>query len=207
MQISMTLGTIAALFGVMVILAFIPSVSVLTVSARSAACGFVHGAFATIGIVVGDVIFILLAIFGLAVLADALGGLFILVKYLGGAYLIGLGVVLWRSKLKTIEAEKFIESSLLSSFLAGLFITLGDQKAILFYFGFFPAFIDLSVMTYVDACIIILIASVAVGGVKLGYAYMADQVSVLIHSSAAQVIGIAAGSVLIAVGVFVIARA
>ena len=68
-----------------------------------------------------------------------MGNLFFLVKYLGGAYLIWLGIQVWRSRSKVVKAEEMIEPSLLSSFLTGLFITLGDQKTILFYLGFFPS--------------------------------------------------------------------
>lgn len=206
MQSSMTFSGMAALFGAMVVLAFIPSVSVLAVSTRSAAYGFIHGVFTTMGIVVGDIFFILLAILGLAVLADAMGSLFVLVKYLGGAYLIWLGIQVWRSRSKAVKAEEMIEPSLLSSFLAGLFITLGDQKAILFYLGFFPAFLDLSAISYFDTGIIIAIAIVAVGGVKLGYAYLAGRVGLLINPKANQAIHIAAGSVMIAVGVYLVAK-
>lgn len=203
----MSLGSIIALFGAMVVLAFVPSVSVLAVSARSAASGFVHGVFTTSGIVVGDIILIVLAIFGLSVLAETMGSLFVLIKYFGGAYLIWLGIKLWRSASETAENEGVIESSLLSSFLAGLFITLGDQKAILFYLGFFPAFLDLSAMTYFDTSIIIAIAIVAVSGVKLGYAYAADRTGSLVGSKANQVISIGAGSVMVAVGVGVMVKA
>ncbi len=206
MQSSMTFSGMAALFGAMVVLAFIPSVSVLAVSTRSAAYGFIHGVFTTMGIVVGDIFFILLAILGLAVLADSMGSLFFLVKYLGGAYLIWLGIQVWRSRSKAVKAEEMIEPSLLSSFLAGLFITLGDQKAILFYLGFFPAFLDLSAISYFDTGIIIAIAIVAVGGVKLGYAYLAGRVGLLINPKANQAIHIAAGSVMIAVGVYLVAK-
>ena len=146
----------------MVVLAFIPGVSVLAVSARSAAYGFTHGVFTTIGIIVGDIIFITIAIYGLSVLAELMGSRFVLVKYLGGAYLMWLGVALWREKPKAEEVEGNIESSLLSSFLTGLFITLADQKAILFYFGFFPAFFDLSTFSFFDTSIIIVIATVAI---------------------------------------------
>ena len=203
----MTLSIIAALFGIMVVGAVIPSVSVLTVSATSAASGFIHGVFTTMGIVVGDILFILLAILGLSVLAETLGSMFVLVKYLGGAYLIWLGVELWRSKLNNVKADGAIETSLLASFLAGLFITLGDQKAILFYFGFFPVFLDLSAISYIDTSIIIVIAIVAVGGVKLAYAFLADRVSLLINSRVYKGINITAGSVLIAVGIFVLVKA
>jgi len=205
MESSLTLGSITALFGAMTVLAFIPSVSVLVVSARSAACGFTHGVFTTIGIVVGDIMFIILAIYGLSVLAELMGSRFSLVKFLGGAYLIWLGIALWRPKSKTEGVENNIEPSLMSSFLTGLLITLGDQKAILFYLGFFPAFVDLSSVTLVDTSIIILIATLAVGGAKLVYAFLADRASLLLASSSATgIINIVAGTVMIGVGVFLV---
>ena len=105
-----------------------------------------------------------------------------------------------------MKTEEMIEPSLLSSFLTGLFITLADQKAILFYLGFFPAFLDLSAISYFDTGIIIIIAVIAVGGVKLGYAYLARRVCLLISSKANQAIRIAAGSVMIAVGVYLMAK-
>ena len=92
MQTSLTLTQIAAIFTIMIVGAAVPSVSVLAVSARSAASGFMHGIFTTIGIMVGDILFIVLAIFGLAILAETLGSWFVLIKYLGGAYLIWFGI-------------------------------------------------------------------------------------------------------------------
>ena len=204
----MTFGSSVTLFGAMVVLALVPSISVLAVTTRSAASGFVHGVSTTAGIVVGDVFFIILAIFGLSVLAEALGRLFVLVNYLGGTYLIWLGITLWRSRPKAVEEGGVTESSLLSSFLAGLFITLGDQKAILFYLVFFPAFVDLSALSYLDAGLIILIAIIAVGGVKLAYAFMADRARLLFkRSDAIKRINIAAGTIMIAVGMFLLAKA
>ncbi len=202
----MSFSSIAALFSAMVILAFIPSVSVITVSARAASSGFIHGAFTSLGIVAGDIIFILLAIMGLSFLVETLGKQFVLIKYLGGAYLILLGIQLWRSKSKTMHTGAATDSSLLSSFMAGLLITLGDQKAILFYLGFFPAFVDLSRITYVDTGIIMVTAIVAVGGVKLGYALMANRARQFINNPVAiKRINIAAGAVLIGVGIFLVA--
>ncbi|HEY9710372.1 MAG TPA: LysE family translocator [Oculatellaceae cyanobacterium] len=202
----MTFSTIVALFSAMVVLASIPSVSVLAVSTRSATSGFIHGVFTTLGIVVGDIIFIIIAIWGLSLLAETMGSLFVLIKYLGGAYLILLGIGLCRSKSQNLETVEVIETSLLSSFLTGLFITLGDQKATLFYLGFFPAFLDLSKVSYFDTSIIIAITIVAVGGVKLGYAFMADKARLLISSKIRKGLNIAAGCVMIAVGVFLITK-
>uniref|UniRef100_UPI0025B40F2F LysE family translocator n=1 Tax=Trichocoleus desertorum TaxID=1481672 RepID=UPI0025B40F2F len=191
----------------MVVLASIPSVSVLAVSTRSATSGFIHGVFTTIGIVVGDIIFIIMAIWGLSFLAEKMGSLFVLIKYLGGAYLIWLGIGLYRAKTQDVQTAAVVESSLLSSFLTGLSITLADQKATLFYLGFFPAFLDLSQISYVDTLIIMAITVVAVGGVKLGYAFIADRARVLISSKVRKGINTVAGCVMIAVGVFLLIRA
>ncbi len=207
MQSSMTFSNIVALFSAMIVLASIPSVSVLAVSTRSATSGFIHGVFTTIGIVVGDIIFIIIAIWGLSFLAETMGSLFVLIKYLGSAYLILLGIGLCRSKSKDVETEEVIETSWLSSFLAGLSITLADQKSTLFYLGFFPAFLDISKLSYVDTIVIIAITTVSVGGVKLAYAFMADRARLMVSSKTRTGMNLAAGCVMIAVGVFLVTKA
>ena len=77
--------------------------------------------------------------------------------------------------------------SLLSSFSSGLLLTLGDQKAIFFYLGFFPAFVDLDSVTFIDILVICLITLVTVGGVKLLYAWLVSRAGrALAQSSKAQ---------------------
>ncbi len=191
----------------MIVLAIIPSVSVLAVSARAAAFGFSHGLFTALGIVAGDIIFILVAIYGLVFVAEAMGEQFVLIKYIGGAYLIWLGISLWRADAKMRKSDELRQSSWGSSFLTGLLITLGDQKAILFYLGFFPAFIDLSLMTPIDTLLIILIATVGVGGAKLVYAYLADRASLIFKNTRAiQGLNIFAAGVMILVGVVLLLK-
>jgi threonine/homoserine/homoserine lactone efflux protein len=206
MHSSMTFSSIVALFSAMVVLASIPSISVLAVSTRAATFGFIHGVFTTIGVVVGDIIFIIIAIWGLSFISATMGSLFILIKYLGGTYLIFLGIRLFRSRIKSVETKEIEQSSLLSSFLTGLFITLSDQKVTLFYLGFFPAFFDISKISYFDTAIVIAIATVAVGSVKLIYASMANRARLLIRSKISRGINIAAGCVMIAVGAFLVIK-
>ncbi|MCB0193946.1 MAG: LysE family translocator [Anaerolineae bacterium] len=207
MESNLTFSSLIALFGAMLVLASIPSTSVLVVSTRSVTSGFRHGALTAAGIVAGDMIFIVLAIGGLSVLAEMMSTLFVIVKYLGGAYLIGLGTTLWRSTPTTVEIEDIAESSLLVSFLTGLFITLGDLKAILFYLGFFPAFLDLANISMLDISLIVIVTAVTVGGVKLGYAFIADKTRLLFRRSGPKkVINRTAGSVMIGVGVFLVAK-
>lgn len=205
-QSSMTLSSTLALFSAMTVLAAIPSLSVLTVSTRAATSGFIHGAFTTLGIVSGDIVFIIITLGGLSLFSEMMGSLFALIRYLGGAYLILLGINLCRSKFKDIETNKVVKSSLLSSFFTGLFITLGDQKATIFYMGFLPAFVDIYKISYLDVFMIITITILSVGGVKLCYAFMADRNRFSISPKITKRINIAAGCVMIAVGCFLLTK-
>ena len=189
-------------------LAIIPSVSVLTVTARAAAFGFSHGLFASLGIVAGDIVFILVAVYGLALIAGMMGDQFTWIQYIGGVYLIWLGVSLWRAEARARKAEGLRESSWSSSFLAGLLITLAYQKAILFYLGFFPAFVDLTQMTPTDTLTIVIIAALGVGGAKLVYAWLADRASLVLQNTAAiRGINLLAAAVMFAVGIALIFKA
>ena len=146
----MTVQRLISLFFAMVLLAALPSTSVLTVVARSLSAGFWHGSVTALGIVTGDIVFILFAVYGLAVLATKLVSVFVVIKCVGSAYLITLGVSLWRANATAIKINGVEKPSWISSFLTGLLITLGDQKAVLFYIGFLPAFVDLANLTVTD---------------------------------------------------------
>lgn len=201
----MTFTSMTALFGAMVLLAAIPGVSVMAVSARSAASGFAHGAATTLGIVLGDLVFIMLAVFGLVLFVEAMGDWFFLVKYVAGAYLLWLGVQLWRSRTNNVTRGGVERASLWSSFMAGLLITLADQKAVFFYLALFPAFIDLVELSWVDVSLVGAITIVAVGGVKLGYAYAADRAVTLFGSGMATKMNSIAAAVMVLTGVLILA--
>lgn len=191
----------------MSLLAAIPSLSVLAVTARAASAGFRQGAWVALGIIVGDTVFIVLAIIGLQWLAAMLGDAVVWIRFLGGAFLLWLGFRLWRAEaVAEARAAGGVQAST-SSFMSGLLLTLGDQKAILFYLGFFPAFIDLAAMTSTDVLAVVIIAAVAVGSVKLAYAGAASRAGALIGPRVGRTLNRAAGGVLLAVGAYVILRA
>ena len=204
MAITLTPASMAALFLAMLVLAAVPSLSVLTVTARAAAHGFAHGAATTAGVVAGDLVFILLAIFGLALLAETLGEGFLFVRYLGAAWLLYLGIRLWRTRPRLTGEGRVTRSSLRGSFMAGLLLTLGDQKAILFYLGFFPAFLELDALTTLDVGLVAAIAILAVGGVKLAYAFAADRLGALSGARVGVVLNGLAALLLVAVGLFLL---
>jgi threonine/homoserine/homoserine lactone efflux protein len=170
----MTLASLAALFVTLALLAAVPSLSVLTVTARALALGPRHGALAAAGIVAGDVFYIVLALFGGAALFAA-GEVWADALRVAGAAL--LGVLAWRQWRAEARVPTPQRHARLSSFAAGLAVTLADAKALLFYLVLLPAFVDVGALSASDIARVLLVAVVAVGGVKLAYAFAATRVA------------------------------
>ena len=204
----MTLVEAVMLFVAMMTLALVPSTSVALVVTRSATAGFANGAAVAAGIVVGDLVFVCLVVFGLAALADVMGGFFVILRYLAAVYLIWFGIALLRSKPALNPGVPGRPVSKLSvSFLAGLFLTLGDVKAIFFYASLFPVFVDLAAITAADIGIIALLTLVAVGGIKLGYAWFAHGVLSLSHVRRAErAAKLTAGGFMVGAGTYLIIK-
>ncbi|SER30348.1 Threonine/homoserine/homoserine lactone efflux protein [Nitrosomonas sp. Nm51] len=176
----MSLFDVSALVIVMITLAAMPSTSVALVVARSATMNLVNGVAVSMGIVLGDLIFVGLALLGLTTLSELMGGFFLAVKVAAGMYLIWFGINLIRSRTKNLTCKySGTDGGLPASFLAGLFVTLGDVKAIFFYASLFPAIIDISALTLPDIAAILFITAATVGGVKLAYAFAATKVMVM----------------------------
>jgi len=162
----MSLISLLALAGAMFLLAITPGPGVFATVARALASGFKHSAAVVAGIVTGDISFLLFAIFGISAIAENLHELFMVIKYTGAAYLIFLGFKLWREKPKAIQISSIKDQSWNSSFFAGLFITLGNPKVILFYLGFLPTFVDLTSLSGMDVFAIASVVSLVLGTTK-----------------------------------------
>lgn len=205
---SMTFGGMAGLFGTMFVLSVVPGPSVFAVMARSMASGLTHGLVTILGIVFANLIFILLAVFGMASVAESMGGVFVVVNYLGGAYLVWMGIKMFRTKAKSVKVEGIDEPSWGSNFLCGVLITLGAPRAILFYVSFLPAYIDLPKATLLDVGFIMGIATLAVGGAKLVYALMAHKSRLLLQSDRSRrSMNLIAGAVMILTAILVVVKA
>lgn len=166
----------------MTALAAVPSTSVALVVARSASKGLASGIATAIGIVTADTVFLILAVTGMQAAAEALGGFFMFLRYLAGAYLLWLGISMIRSTLRPGRKEINIpelpaKQELVSSFLAGFFLTLGDIKSILFYASLLPAISNPADFTAVEVLSIIAVTFTCVGGVKILYALAAKRIS------------------------------
>ncbi len=203
----MDVYSVLALAGAMFILAVTPGPGVFATVARSLASGFFHAAMVVAGIVCGDLLFLLLAIYGLSFIADQLGSLFSLVKYVGGLYLVYLGLRIWFSSPQLSQVQGVRELSWKKNFLSGLVITLGNPKVILFYLGVLPSFLDLQQLSRLDILMTAGVVSLVLGTVLLGYGYAADKTRSLFASrQSLKKLNRCSGAIMITAGSLILAR-
>ncbi|WP_060981978.1 LysE family translocator [Vibrio splendidus] len=164
-----------ALFVAMLLSAAIPGPSVLAVLSRSLSFGWKQGLLVVLGVLIADYIFIFLALSGLSALASAMGDFATVIKYVGVTYLFWLAYTTWTSDVSESSSTSSEQGTKASSVIIGLLMTVSNPKAILFYMGFFPAFIDLKTFTTTDVMMILVISTVAVGGVLSLYACSASK--------------------------------
>lgn len=182
-----------------------PGPGTLAVVSRALGSGFIHAIFMSIGMVLGDIIFLLLTIFGLSALATKYFSIFIIIKIVGGIYLIYLGFKIFTARTSHFDTSAKKSSSYVSDFLSGLFITLSNPKVIAFYVGFLPSFIDLSSLTYEDMLLVVSLVLVTLSSILLSYSYFASKAKEAIRKPKIQnIINKLAGSVMVLVGVFLI---
>ncbi len=178
----------------------------------SVACAMAHGSARGVamaaGQALGDVCFMLLAVYGLALLAAALGELFLVVKLAGAAYLVWLGVTLWRARPEPAKLAPPADArGLARSFAAGLAVALGNPKVIAFYLGFLPSFLDLATLTGGDVVTLALLTWGLVTAVLGGYAVAVGRARrLLADGRRVGLLNRLAGGALIGAGVAVAAR-
>jgi threonine/homoserine/homoserine lactone efflux protein len=168
--------SIAGLSIAIFVLAASPGPGVFATIARALSTGLNRTLCLIAGIVFGDLVYLMLAIFGLSVIAHALGDLFTLVRIGGGIYLVWLGIKIWKSKTTYSNADRKESNNLGSGdFFTGLLITLSNPKVILFYCGFLPAFMDLKILSAMDITIVACVVASVVISVLTIYAYLASK--------------------------------
>jgi threonine/homoserine/homoserine lactone efflux protein len=103
------------------------------------------------GLMLGDLTYLTAVVLGLAVVAQTFGMAFLAIKWLGVAYLAFLGWRFWTSGItpETVAAKKG-RGGLVSSFIAGLAVTLGNPKTMIFYLAITPTIVDLKTITFAD---------------------------------------------------------
>ncbi|HEY8564820.1 MAG TPA: LysE family translocator [Beijerinckiaceae bacterium] len=138
------------------------------------------------GFVVGDLVWFTVAAMGLAVLAQTFETLFLAIKYAGAAYLLYLAFKLWTAPARPAEVEGAAPTEKgVKLFLAGLAITLGNPKVIVFFLALLPTVIDLGNLSAAGFAQIAALIAVILSGVLGAYALLAARARRLFTSTRA----------------------
>ena len=208
----MTLIAILSFAVAMFVLAITPGPGMFAVISRSLASGFKPTLVMIAGCVSGDILFLLFAIMGMSVIAQSMGELFIIVKIAGSSYLIFLGIKILLSKPvlasdQKEHGESWKKAMRYGNYLSGLGITLANPKVILFYCGFLPTFMDLSVMTRLDIFIVTLVLTTILSSVLIIIAYLASSARSFFSSAdSIKWLNRTAGTVMVTAGVTIAAK-
>lgn len=160
-----------------------PGPAVAAVLARVMAKGTAGMPFFIAGLLLGDLVWLSCAVFGLAALAALFQPLFLALKYLGAAYLFYLAWKLWTAPAQQATLAEPVRGSGRSLFLAGLLLAMGNPKTMLFYLAVLPTVIDLAQLTpagYFEIAAVIAVLLIAIFG---GYVLLAAQARRLFTSA------------------------
>ena len=122
-----------------VLLLFLPGPGNLALITSTSQGGMKGGFASVMGLILGDQILLWMTVAGVAALLQTYPHLFMALQWVGAAYLAWLGAKMVFAKpgegpsIKITPGKYFKET---------MFITLLNPKAIMFYFAFFPQFID-----------------------------------------------------------------
>ena len=159
------------------------------------------------GLAVGDVAWLTAAVLGLAFIAKTFALAFLALKYLGAAYLLYLAWKMWRSPVVHADASTPKSERPLRLFAAGLSLTLGNPKTMVFYLALLPNLIDLAAVTplsYAELVAVTLAVCTLVDG---GYVLLAARARRLFSSPRAlRFANRSAGALMAGATVAVVAR-
>ena len=122
-----------------VLLLFLPGPGNLALITSTTQGGMRGGIASVLGLLLGDQILLWMTVAGVAALLQTFPHLFMALQWVGAAYLTWLGAKMVMAKLGEGPAINITPGKY---FKETMFITLLNPKAMMFYFAFFPQFID-----------------------------------------------------------------
>jgi threonine/homoserine/homoserine lactone efflux protein len=108
-----------------------------------------------LGVALGDILLVSVALLGLGAIAATFGWVFAIVKYAGAAYLLWIGIKMWRAMPEPANGQPTQSRHPLRSVGLGAAMALSNPKAILFHASLMPLLLDLGSLTILDAGVVL----------------------------------------------------
>ncbi len=186
----------------------VPGPGIAAVVGRALGAGFNGAVPMVLGILVGDLVYLVFALFGLAAIAAWFGPVFIVVRWAGAAYLLYIAWRFWTARPGEEQMGANATGGAWKTFLSGLALTLGNPKTIVFYLALLPTVIPLdrpiTALGFTELVVIITVVLLAIG---LAYAGLAAAAREFLRSSrAVRALNRTAGAIMAGAAVLVVAR-
>jgi threonine/homoserine/homoserine lactone efflux protein len=192
-------------FGALVILFLTPGPVWIAIIARTVSGGVKSGMSLVLGVSLGDLLWPIMAYFGLGLLISLYSDILILVRYMAAIILVIMGIQTILVSRKGIKAnDDLTKSGFFAGFTAGLIAVTANPKATLFYLTLLPSFFNFGEIGLTDLAIISGISfAVPMLGNILMILFLAKAKTFLSSPSAVRVTNIISGILLVVVGIVI----
>jgi len=171
--------------GALLVAAGSPGPSIAALVARVIAKGF-RDVFPFLAAMwIGEAIWLSMAVFGLAFVAQSFHLAFVIVKWAGVAYLAYLAWKMWFAPVDVGDQAMPRAESPIRLFMAGMSVTLGNPKIMMFYLALLPTIIDLGQVTLVGWAELTLTMVAVLIAIDLTWVLAANQARRLLKSARA----------------------
>lgn len=155
----------------------LPGPGITALVARSVSGGSLAGYAMLLGLIIGDLVFLTFAVFGLGLLAQTFDSVFMVIRWVSVVYLMCLAWQFWSAERHDITAVDNTNKTLFMAVITGLAITLSNPKAIAFYLALLPLVLDLNnisiaVLTTILAPVTIVVLMIVGSVYILGAVYV-----------------------------------
>lgn len=176
------------------IAAAIPGPGMTALMACSLRKGALMSFFMLGGLILGDLIYLSFAVFGLALVSQHNTSMIRIITYGAAAYLLWLAWKFWIYQPQTDAASEIThKKEYFSASLSGLSLTLANPKTIAFYLAILPLVIPLTHISFtvlagvllpVTACILLFVGAIfIVGALKIKHLLMQQQMQKYLFKS------------------------
>jgi len=131
---------------------------------------------------IGEAIWLTFAVAGLAAIAEAFHWAFVTIKWLGVGYLLYLAWKMWHSAPSDGSETLPEAQSPLQMFLAGMTVTLGNPKIMMFYVALLPSIIDIHAVSLIGWAELLATMALVLMFIDLAWALLAAKARAFLKS-------------------------
>jgi threonine/homoserine/homoserine lactone efflux protein len=161
-----------------------------------------------LGMTVSDIVYLVLACYGLSTIATNYALAFKIIQILGAFYLFYLAYKMFTAPINLdVNNQEIEKKDFFMGFIQGFLISASNPKVILFYIAFLPTFINLDTLSHQDVFLAVFIAFFALIGGLMSIPIMANKAKLMLKSNQAmKKLNTTAASIMFGAGVYLLVK-